>query len=99
MRKQTQKQLRAALVLTLVQNQLSNVCGALEDGVGQKFKPSPFCHCVRMTAYRDASQIDPISLWFECASLLDLGDSRIQYVEPHLGYFCSYSGCRCDPGT
>lgn len=62
----------------MVQNQLSNVCGALEDGKGQKFKPSPFCRCVRMTTQRDASQINQIPLWFECASVLDLRDSRIK---------------------
>lgn len=62
----------------MVQTQLSNVCGALEDGRGQKFKPSPFCWCVRMTTQRDASQINQISLWFECASVLDLRDSRIK---------------------
>lgn len=83
MRIQTQKLLQAALV----QNQLSSVCGALEDGIGHKFKLSPSSQCVRMTTQNDASQINHISLWFECAALLDLGDSRIKHIEPYSGFF------------
>lgn len=86
-------------MLTVVQNELSHVYGALEDGRGQKFKPPPICQCIRRTEQRDASQINWIPLCFECASILDLGNSGIKHIEPYSIFFLSGSGWRCGSGT
>lgn len=47
-----------------------------------------------MTAQRDTDQINLISLWFELAPILDLGNRTIMHIKPY-----SDSGWRCGPGT